>query len=282
MDEPHPESTPTAGGPREVGIQFRKAGRVYRFDPGSLELSAADRVVVETERGTALGSVVTPPRPRRGTKGNQLPRVIKKADTRDRAHEDANKHHEKEAHRLCCRRIRERGLQMKLVKTDYAFDGARALFQFAASEHVDSRDLSRELAQHLHLRVEMKQIGARDETKATGGLGPCGRELCCSSWLREFAAISVKMAKEQDLALNHSRLAGMCGRLKCCLRYEYDTYLVLKRGLPRTGTRVKAITGDGEVIRHNILRQTVILRRAEDGIEVEASLEDLVVPKPDA
>jgi cell fate regulator YaaT (PSP1 superfamily) len=208
--------------------------------------------------------------------------VIKKADARDRARDDANKRHEKEAHRFCCRRIRERELQAKLVKTDYVFDGARAIFYFAADEHIDSRDLTRELAQHLHLRVEMKQIGARDETKATGGLGPCGRELCCSSWLREFAAISVKIAKEQDLALNHSRLAGMCGRLKCCLRYEYDTYVGLKKALPRVGAKVRSVTGEGEVVCQHILKQTVTVRRFDDGVEMETTLDDLVVPKPDA
>jgi len=127
----------------------------------------------------------------------------------------------------------------------------------------------------------MKQIGERDETKATGGLGPCGRELCCSSWLREFAAISVKMAKEQDLALNHSRLAGMCGRLKCCLRYEFETYQALKKGLPRIGTTVQSVKGEGEVVGLNVLKRAVIVRRADDGIEVEATLEELVSAKPD-
>ena len=281
MVQPRSQS-PAGAGPREVGVQFKTAGRIYRFDPGSLELTTSDIVVVETERGTALGNVVLTPRPRRDGKGNPLPRVIKKADARDRARDDANKCHEKEAHRFCRRRICERELQAKLVKTDYVFDGARAIFYFAADEHIDSRDLTRELAQHLHLRVEMKQIGARDETKATGGLGPCGRELCCSSWLREFAAISVKMAKEQDLALNHSRLAGICGRLKCCLRYEYDTYLALKKGLPRIGTTVKSVKGEGEVVCQNVLKQMVTVSRADDGVKVEATLEDLVVPKPDA
>jgi len=278
QNKPQP---PQGGSPREVGVQFKTAGRIYRFDPGSLELSASDRVVVESERGTALGSVVVPPRPRRNTKGNPLPRVIKKADARDRARDDANKRHEKDAHRYCARRIRERELDAKLVKTDYVFDGARAVFFYTADEHIDARELTRELAQHLHLRVEMKQIGERDETKATGGLGPCGRELCCSSWLREFAAISVKMAKEQNLALNHSRLAGMCGRLKCCLRYEFDTYQGLKKDLPRIGTTVRSVKGEGEVVGLNVLKRAVIVRRADDGIEVEATLEELVSARPD-
>jgi cell fate regulator YaaT (PSP1 superfamily) len=273
---------PDATGPREVGVQFKTAGKVYRFDAGTFDLRTNDRVVVQTERGTALGNVVVPPQPRQSTEGSSLPRVVKKADARDLSREDANMRHEREAERFCVDRIRARQLGMKLVKAEYLFDGNKAVFYFAAEDRVDYRELVRDLAQRLQVRVEMKQIGARDETKVTGGLGPCGRELCCSSWLREFAAISVKMAKEQDLALNHSRLAGMCGRLKCCLRYEYETYLALKYDLPRVGTRVESVKGDGEVVSQNILKQTVVIRRAEDGDEVEAGLEDLVVPRADA
>jgi len=129
------------------------------------------------------------------------------------------------------------------------------------------------------MRVEVKQIGARDETKVTGGMGPCGRELCCSSWLQEFQPVSVKMAKEQGLSLNPAKLAGMCGRLKCCLRYEFQTYVELRRGLPKVGARVSSVKGDGTIVRQNVLRQTVVLRRAEDEVEVEATLDDLVAPR---
>ena len=165
---------------------------------------------------------------------------------------------------------------MKLVQVDYLFDASKAVFYFCAEGRVDFRELVRDLAQTLHTRIEMKQIGARDETKLIGGIGPCGRELCCSTWLREFQAVSVKMAKEQGLSLNPSKLSGMCGRLKCCLRYEYDTYLELRRGLPRIGVQVTSLKGDGEVVRQNVLRQTAIVRRADDGVEVEVTLEDLV------
>jgi cell fate regulator YaaT (PSP1 superfamily) len=269
------------GGRREVRVQFRTAGRIYRFDPGQLELTAADQVVVETDRGMALGSVVAPPAPRHGTKGDPLPRVVKKADDRDLARDDTNKQREREAHHLCLEQVRARGLPIKLIKTDYVFDGVKATFYYGAGDSVDCRDLARKLAEQLNVRVEMKQMGARDETKVTGAMGPCGRELCCSSWLREFAAISVRMAKEQDLALNHTRLAGMCGRLKCCLRYEYDTYVSLRRGLPRVGKTVESVKGEGQVVRQNILKQTVVLRTA-DGIEVEATLEDLVAKRSGA
>jgi cell fate regulator YaaT (PSP1 superfamily) len=152
-------------------------------------------------------------------------------------------------------------------------------FFFAAEERVDFRVLVHELGELLRSRVEMKQIGARDESKVTGGVGPCGRELCCSSWLQEFQAVGVKMAKEQGLSLNPSKLAGMCGRLKCCLRYEYQTYVELKRALPAVGARVASVKGDGTVVRHNILKQTVVLRRAEDNVEVEATRDDLVAPR---
>jgi cell fate regulator YaaT (PSP1 superfamily) len=162
------------------------------------------------------------------------------------------------------------------VKLDLSLDGGKATITFFAENRVDFRELVRDLANHLRLRVEMRQIGARDETKVTGGLGPCGRELCCSSWLREFHAVSVKMAKEQELSLNPSKLAGMCGRLKCCLRYEYETYLEIKRELPRPGTKVLCVKGDGVVVRQLPMKEAVIVRRDEDAVEVEATLEDLV------
>jgi cell fate regulator YaaT (PSP1 superfamily) len=147
---------------------------------------------------------------------------------------------------------------------------------------VDFREFVRDLANRLRMRIEMKQIGARDETKLVGGLGPCGRELCCSSWLREFHAVSLKMAKEQELSLNPSKLAGMCGRLKCCLRYEYETYLEIRRSLPRVGDKVMCVKGDGVVVRQVPLRESVVLRRDDDGTEVEATLEDLVRRKEGA
>jgi len=187
---------------------------------------------------------------------------------------------EHNALRMCATRIRERDLPMKLVTVDYTYDGRKAVFYFTAENRVDFRDLVRDLANTLRVRVEMKQIGARDESKVTGGLGPCGRELCCSSWLRDFEAVTVKMAREQGLALNPSRLAGMCGRLKCCLRYEYATYLELKRELPNLGKRVESVQGNGKVVRQNILKRTVLIQREEDGGVVEATLQDLVDARP--
>lgn len=262
-----------------VGVQFRHAGQVYQFDAGTLPLRPGDRVIVQGDRGSGLGTVASTPNPVPARQlGRTLPRVIKKADPRDLAREELNLTRARDAQRICVHRIRERRLRMKLIKTECLFDGSKTIFYFFSEDRVDFRELVRDLAQTLHTRIEMKQIGERDETKIVGGLGPCGRELCCSSWLREFNAVSVKMAKEQGLSLNPAKLAGMCGRLKCCLRYEYETYQRLGRALPNVGSTVESVRGRGVVVRHNVLRQTVVLRR-EDGAETEAALDELVAKK---
>lgn len=264
-----------------VGVKFRPAGTIQPFDAGNLALRCGDRVVVRSDRGTSLGTVTVAPRtvPAASLSAN-LPRVIKKADPRDLARDESSQQRAREAQRLCLNCIRKRRLPMKLVKAECLLDASKTIFYFFAEDRVDFRDLVRDLSQALHTRIEMKQIGARDETKLVSGLGPCGRELCCASWLREFKPVSVKMAKEQGLSLNPSKLAGMCGRLKCCLRYEYDTYLALGRSLPAVGSRVESVKGDGVVSKHNLLQQTVTIR-GEEGGEVEASREDLVQRKAD-
>jgi cell fate regulator YaaT (PSP1 superfamily) len=263
-----------------VGVQFRPAGVIHAYDGAGLALARGDRVVVESQRAVALATVARVPAGTTPENGD-VPKVLRKADTSDLARDDQNQQREREAHRLCLTRIKARQLSMKLVKVEYLLDASKAVFYFCAEGRVDFRELVRDLATGLHTRIEMKQIGARDETKMLGGVGPCGRELCCSTWLREFQAVSVKMAKEQGLSLNPSKLSGMCGRLKCCLRYEYDTYLALKRGLPKVGSTVTCLKGDGVVLRHNVLKQTAIVRRAEDGVEVEATLEDLLEKRAD-
>lgn len=265
--------------PLVVGIRFRPAGQVYDFDPGPLHLSRDDRVLVETERGPALGTVVLPPQRRPVTR--QLHRVVKKADARDLAREDKNLQRERDLRHTALVLIKDRGLDFKLVSADVAMDGSRVTLFFSAEDRIDFRDLVRDLAQALNVRVEMKQIGARDEAKSAGGVGVCGRELCCSSWLREFQPVSVKMVKAQGLSLNPSKLAGQCGRLKCCMRYEYQTYQELQRGLPRVGTQVESVQGNGQVIAQHILKQTVVVRRADDGTTVEVGLDDLVQRRGD-
>lgn len=278
-DTSHPDSTPLGPLPHVVGVQFKPAGIIHEYDSAELELARGDRVVVESQDALALGTIARPPAP--GLPDTRPPKVVRKAEDRDFAHDEQNQLREREAHRLCLTRIRERHMSMKLVKVDYLFDASKAVFYFCAEGRVDFRELVRDLAQALHTRIEMKQIGARDETKLLGGVGPCGRELCCSTWLREFQAVSVRMAKEQGLSLNPSKLSGMCGRLKCCLRYEYDTYLELRRELPKVGAKITSLKGDGVVVRHNVLKQTALVRRAEDRVEVEVTLEDLVEKRAD-
>ena len=263
--------------PQIVAVEHQPTGHLFNYLAGDLELRRGDRVMVETETGTRIGTVVVEPKePAITLDLAALRPVVRIARDNDfRQQEDALAR-EAQAERLCVSRIHERGLPMKLVKADYAYDGRKASFYFVAENRVDFRDLVRDLANTLRVRVEMKQIGARDETKVTGGVGPCGRELCCSSFLRDFDVITVKMARDQGLALNPSRLAGMCGRLKCCLKYEYATYVELKRALPNTGKWVESVKGNGKVLRQNILKQTVMIQLEEDGGMVEATLADLV------
>lgn len=278
MDQTIPETA--EGGLRVVGVKFKVAGTIHDFDASDRDLAVGDYVVVEAERGMAMATVATPARTWVAEAGDGRPlRVLRKADEHDLAREDENRNREREMHSILREMIGARGLSMKLIKVELGFDGTKAIVYFFSENRIDFRDLVRDLARRLRVRVEMKQIGARDETKLVGAVGPCGRELCCSSWLREFHAISVKMAKEQDLSLNPSKLAGMCGRLKCCLRYEYETYLELRRALPGVGRRVACVKGDGVVVKQLPVRESVVVRRDEDGLEVEATLEDLVEKK---
>ena len=267
--------------PKIVAVSLQQTGHLYNFLAGDRLLRRGERVLVESEAGARVGTVeIEPHEPAQTIDLSQLRPIIRIASDNDFYLEKENISREANARRMCVERIRERRIQMKLVNADYTFDGRKVTFYFVAEGRVDFRDIVRDLANTLRVRVEMKQIGARDETKVTGGLGPCGRELCCSSWLRDFEAVTVKMAREQGLALNPSRLAGMCGRLKCCLRYEYATYVELKRALPNLGKRVQCVKGDGKVVRQNILKQTVLIQREEDGGVVEVTLEDLVASRP--
>jgi cell fate regulator YaaT (PSP1 superfamily) len=267
--------------PKIVAVSLQHAGHLYNYLAGGLPLKRGDRVLVEGEAGTRLGTIeIEPHEPAQTLDLAAMRPVVRLAQDNDLRVEEDTLTREQNAQRMCVTRIRERDLPMKLVTVDYTYDGRKAIFYFTAENRVDFRDLVRDLANTLRVRVEMKQIGARDESKVTGGIGPCGRELCCSSWLRDFEAVTVKMARDQGLALNPSRLAGMCGRLKCCLRYEYATYVELKRALPNLGRRVESVQGNGKIVRQNILKQTVLIQREEDGGVVEATLADLVEARP--
>jgi cell fate regulator YaaT (PSP1 superfamily) len=250
---------------RIVRIQFTTAGKLYDFTMGKGAVKPGDRVIVETERGKSIGQVVAGPIEvddslvPEGTKP-----VQRLAEPADLAALAANNIKEKEAHKFCLNRIKERVMDMKLVKVEYLFDGSKAIFYFTADGRVDFRELVKDLAHAFHTRIEMRQIGVRDESKMVGGIGICGRELCCSSYLREFEPVSVKMAKEQNLALNPSKISGQCGRLLCCLSYEFDTYCSLRKGLPKCGKRVQCGCVDGEVVKVNVLQGTVTIKNNDD------------------
>jgi cell fate regulator YaaT (PSP1 superfamily) len=263
--------------PKIVAVAFQPTGHLHNYLAGELALRRGDRVLVDAESGERIGTIIVEPHePAQTLDLSSLRQIRRLATITDTDIEENNLLQEARARRLCVERIHERHLQMKLVSAEYTLDARKVTFYFIAEGRIDFRELVRDLATTLRIRVDMKQIGARDETKVTGGVGPCGRELCCSSWLRDFHAVTVKMAREQGLALNPSRLAGMCGRLKCCLKYEYATYVELKRALPNQGKRVQSVKGDGKVIRQNILKQTVVIQLDNDAGIVEATLEDLV------
>jgi len=251
--------------PRIVIIQFITAGKLYDFNAADLDLSPGDQVIVETERGLSIGSVVKAPleRPEDETT-TTLATIRRKATPEDLVTLEQNAIKEKEAHDFCIKRIMERGMQMKLVQVEYLFDGSKAIFFFTADGRVDFRDLVKDLAHSFHTRIEMRQIGVRDESKMVGGIGICGRELCCCSFLREFQSVSVKMAKEQNLALNPNKISGQCGRLLCCLDYEYETYCSLRKTFPKCGKRVRTDSVTGVVDKLNILTGNITLK-SDDG-----------------
>ena len=246
--------------PRIVAIQFSTAGKLYDFNAEDLDLATGDKVVVETERGLGIGDVVLAPVERTEGVPENLASIRRKATPDDIATHERNRQLEKSAFDFCLKRITERGMQMKLVRVEYQFDSSKAVFYFTADGRVDFRDLVKDLAHNFHTRIEMRQIGVRDESKMIGGIGICGRELCCSSFLREFQPVSVKMAKEQNLALNPSKISGQCGRLLCCLDYEYETYCCLRKNFPKCGKRVRTPTAAGVIDKINILTGTITLR----------------------
>jgi cell fate regulator YaaT (PSP1 superfamily) len=251
-----------------VSIQFTKAGKIYDFDAGSLELATGDHVIVETERGAGVGQVVKPPVEKGAGGTGSLTLVKRKATPDDMATVERITQKEQEAYRFCVDRIIERSMPMKLVRVEYQFDSSKAVFFFTADGRVDFRDLVKDLAHSFHTRIEMRQIGVRDEAKMTGGIAICGRELCCSSFLREFQPVSVKMAKEQNLALNPNKISGQCGRLLCCLDYEYETYCCLRKNFPKSGKRIRTVNAVGVVDKVNILTGNITLKLDDNKIIV--------------
>ncbi len=244
-----------------IGVRFKPTGKIYYFDPNGVEAHRGDYVIVETSRGIEYGqvmqgvrevedSVVTKP----------LKGVLRIATEEDTKNYNDNREKEKEAYKICSKKIEEHGLEMKLVEVEYTFDGNKILFYFTADGRVDFRDLVKDLASVFKTRIELRQIGVRDESKTLGSIGVCGRNLCCSEFLGEFVPVSIKMAKEQGLSLNPTKISGACGRLMCCLKYEQDTYEELNRATPSVGTLVDTPEGKGTIAYVSLLKGRVSVR----------------------
>lgn len=266
-----------------IGVRFRTAGKIYFFNPGNFEIKQGDHVIVETARGIEYGTVVGAPREVEEEKVIQpLKSVLRIANKKDDEQEASNRQKEKEAFKICLEKIRKHGLQMKLIDAEYTFDNNKVLFYFTADGRIDFRELVKDLASVFKTRIELRQIGVRDETKILGGIGICGRSLCCNTFLSEFAPVSIKMAKEQNLSLNPSKISGVCGRLMCCLKNEEETYEYLNSRLPNVGDYVT--TSDrlkGEVQSVSVLRQTVkVIVEIDDEKEIREYKVDQLHFKP--
>lgn len=259
-----------------VGVQLRKYGKIYDFDSGHFVLKKGDKVLVETEQGLALGVVYTEPKNRGQNMPNRpLKGVFRLANEKDLERFQKKLQLEKDVYAFCYEKIKERSLPMCLVCVERLYEGSKIMVYFTADGRVDFRQLVRDLVQRFHTRIEMRQIGVRHQAKMFGGLGTCGRHLCCSSFLSDFAPVSIRMAKKQNLSLNPSKISGMCGRLMCCLTYEHEYYEQAKKDIPKMGKKVVTVHGEGKVVRQNVLRETLTVMLAS-GEEKEISYKEIV------
>lgn len=265
-----------------VGVRFKKAGKIYYFDPADMNIQKDTYVVVETARGIEFGECVI------GIKEINENDIVAplKSVLRIAAEEDIDRHFknkdkEKDAFNICLKKIQEHGLTMKLIDVEYTFDNNKVIFYFTADGRVDFRELVKDLATIFKTRIELRQIGVRDEAKMLGGLGPCGRPMCCSSFLGDFASVSIKMAKEQNLSLNPTKISGICGRLMCCLNYEQSTYEDIRKRMPKVGSIVKTSEGTGEVFSNNIVKESVKvkLKKGEEEILEEFKIDTIELIK---
>ena len=244
-----------------VGVRFKKPGKIYFFDPGYLKINQKDKVIVETSFGEEIGEVVINKRNMSNSKlSAPLKKVIRIATSKDLKHYEENKKKEKEAFKICEDKIKKYKLDMHLTDVEYKFDNSKILFYFTADGRIDFRDLVKDLASIFKTRIELRQIGVRDEVKRIGGNGVCGRELCCCSFLNDFETVSIKMAKEQNISLNPSKISGNCGRLMCCLKYEQDVYEDKLKRLPKIGSTVKTVDGEGIVDSIETLKEIVRIK----------------------
>ena len=244
-----------------AGVRFKNAGKVYYFDPDQLEIKLHDNVIVETARGLEFGTVTMEVTEVRDEDVVQpLKKIIRIAGAEDIKHHEENEKKKARALKLCQEKINKHGLEMKLIDVEYTFDNNKIIFYFTADGRVDFRELVKDLASVFKMRIELRQIGVRDEAKMMGGIGSCGKSLCCSTWLSDFEPVSIKMAKVQNLSLNPNKISGICGRLMCCLKYENEVYMELRKGLPDNGEKVRTKDGMGKVVETNILGSKVKVR----------------------
>lgn len=261
-----------------IGVRFKKAGKIYYFDPGDVEVNKDDHVIVETARGIEYGECVIG---RREIPEEQiispLKPVLRTSTNEDDEIHLNNRKKAQEAIEVCKEKIELHQLDMKLIDVEYTFDNNKVIFYFTADGRIDFRELVKDLASIFRTRIELRQIGVRDESKMVKGLGPCGREICCGSWLGDFAPVSIKMAKDQNLSLNPVKISGLCGRLMCCLKYEYDTYVQIRIGMPNKGDKVSTPDGNAYVMDTNILLEKVKVRHITKTSPHEELSEDFVL-----
>lgn len=264
-----------------VGIRFKKAGKIYYFDPSNLDIKKDDNVIVETARGIEFGEcVIGPKKIKEEEIISPLKVVLRKADEVDIKKHEENVSKEKEAFDICTEKIEGHKLVMKLIDVEYTFDNNKVIFYFTADGRVDFRDLVKDLAAVFRTRIELRQIGVRDEAKMIGGLGPCGRPMCCSTFLGDFAPVSIKMAKEQNLSLNPTKISGICGRLMCCLNYEQETYEGIRKRLPKVMSIVDTPYGRGEVVGNSVVKEMVKVKvKSKEGEEtiVQVPIEEVTI-----
>jgi cell fate regulator YaaT (PSP1 superfamily) len=261
-----------------VGIRFKPGGKIYDFDCGVFVFNIGDPVIVETEKGLSFGKVAVQPSEETAKKPDKLyKKVFRKATEEDFKQIEKNEALEKRAHEYCLACIQKFELKMNLFTVESTFDASRLTFFFTADGRVDFRQLVKTLVKKFHLRIEMRQVGIRNQAKMCGGLGRCGREFCCSSYLNKFEPVSIRMAKEQGLSLNPTKISGQCGRLMCCLTYENDTYIAMKKDFPKIGRKIQAKDYKGKVIRHNVLDRSIVIRNS-DGQEVEIGIDEINTP----
>ena len=266
-----------------VGVRFRNVGKIYYFNPKNYKVKVGDHVIVETARGVEYGRVVLEPRSvKEDEVVHPLKEVLRVATKEDEDHEAENRQKEKEAFKICKKKIREHGLDMKLIDAEYTFDNNKVLFYFTADGRIDFRQLVKDLASVFKTRIELRQIGVRDETKILGGIGICGRTLCCHTYLSEFAPVSIKMAKEQNLSLNQTKISGVCGRLMCCLKNEQETYEELNRNLLRQMVKIVVEVNDEKEIQEFPVRDLRFRPKRKKGKGGSADHEEKEVKKGDS